>query len=297
VPGAHELEVEDAAALDRRRRIPSGLAAADVREHELCMGARDEKALAVHVLVAVLPHLRPTHPGPRSQRRREPRRARREQGERVRALVDEVDSDAVDAAQARMARACTVVQHRGDAALLDVTAAIAEREKPRSDPAASECSGAEVVRRAGETLDLYRSRTIEAQPPDGTCRADDSGAAVRHPRDRRCTASGSRGADGDEAGKRDGGVPGSAPHVSMRMRGLEPPRGFPHTDLNRARLPIPPHPREPEANSSRAPGRRLAGGAVTTMSGLKRVALLSTSLLVSLPALAGAVPQRATSAG
>src|SRR4051812_3274676 len=29
----------------------------------------------------------------------------------------------------------------------------------------------------------------------------------------------------------------------MRMRGLEPPRGFPHTDLNRARLPIPPHPR------------------------------------------------------
>ena len=30
---------------------------------------------------------------------------------------------------------------------------------------------------------------------------------------------------------------------AMRMRGLEPPRGFPHTDLNRARLPIPPHPR------------------------------------------------------
>jgi hypothetical protein len=32
-------------------------------------------------------------------------------------------------------------------------------------------------------------------------------------------------------------------HMAMRMRGLEPPRGFPHTDLNRARLPIPPHPR------------------------------------------------------
>ena len=29
----------------------------------------------------------------------------------------------------------------------------------------------------------------------------------------------------------------------VRMRGLEPPRGFPHTALNRARLPIPPHPR------------------------------------------------------
>ena len=30
---------------------------------------------------------------------------------------------------------------------------------------------------------------------------------------------------------------------SMRMRGIEPPRGCPHTDLNRARLPVPPHPR------------------------------------------------------
>src|SRR5947209_12731327 len=30
---------------------------------------------------------------------------------------------------------------------------------------------------------------------------------------------------------------------SMRMRGLEPPPGCPDTDLNRARLPIPPHPR------------------------------------------------------
>ena len=29
----------------------------------------------------------------------------------------------------------------------------------------------------------------------------------------------------------------------MRMRGLDPPRPFGHTDLNRARLPIPPHPR------------------------------------------------------
>ena len=30
---------------------------------------------------------------------------------------------------------------------------------------------------------------------------------------------------------------------AMRMRGLEPPRPYGHTDLNRARLPIPPHPR------------------------------------------------------
>src|SRR6478736_580553 len=38
-----------------------------------------------------------------------------------------------------------------------------------------------------------------------------------------------------------GAVRGRAPR--MRMRGLEPPRPYGHTDLNRARLPIPPHPR------------------------------------------------------
>ena len=32
------------------------------------------------------------------------------------------------------------------------------------------------------------------------------------------------------------------PLLRMRMRGLEPPRTCIHTDLNRARLPIPPHP-------------------------------------------------------
>jgi hypothetical protein len=42
---------------------------------------------------------------------------------------------------------------------------------------------------------------------------------------------------------------GFSPKTLVRMRGLEPPPGFPDTDLNRARLPIPPHPRaggEPE---------------------------------------------------
>lgn len=28
----------------------------------------------------------------------------------------------------------------------------------------------------------------------------------------------------------------------LRMRGVEPPRGCPHKDLNLARLPVPPHP-------------------------------------------------------
>ena len=39
------------------------------------------------------------------------------------------------------------------------------------------------------------------------------------------------------------GRPRRAP-FHMRMRGLEPPRPERHTDLNRARLPIPPHPRD-----------------------------------------------------
>ena len=42
----------------------------------------------------------------------------------------------------------------------------------------------------------------------------------------------------------------------MRMRGLEPPRPERHTDLNRARLPIPPHPRADD--SSRRHGYRHA---------------------------------------
>ena len=31
----------------------------------------------------------------------------------------------------------------------------------------------------------------------------------------------------------------------LRMRGLEPPRGYPHWHLKPARLPIPPHPQKP----------------------------------------------------
>ena len=46
---------------------------------------------------------------------------------------------------------------------------------------------------------------------------------------------------------------------SMRMRGLEPPPGCPDTDLNRARLPIPPHPRADE-QAKIAHLERRAGG-------------------------------------
>jgi hypothetical protein len=39
----------------------------------------------------------------------------------------------------------------------------------------------------------------------------------------------------------------------VRMRGLEPPRSYLHTDLNRARLPIPPHPPTAADDIARAP--------------------------------------------
>jgi hypothetical protein len=40
--------------------------------------------------------------------------------------------------------------------------------------------------------------------------------------------------------------------LGMRMRGLEPPRSYLHTDLNRARLPIPPHPQTAGDDIARA---------------------------------------------
>src|SRR5437016_10458672 len=61
----------------------------------------------------------------------------------------------------------------------------------------------------------------------------------------------------------------------MRMRGLEPPRGRRHTDLNRARLPIPPHPR---------------GAIVTarTMGSLRRGLLFLLAIALFAPAPAAA---------
>ncbi len=46
---------------------------------------------------------------------------------------------------------------------------------------------------------------------------------------------------------------GSYVESLVRMRGLEPPRGCPHGDLNAARLPIPPHPRECSGGDTSAP--------------------------------------------
>ena len=45
----------------------------------------------------------------------------------------------------------------------------------------------------------------------------------------------------------------------MRLRGLEPPRAQAHTDLNRARLPIPPQPRDDERLASPPTARATAG--------------------------------------
>ena len=59
---------------------------------------------------------------------------------------------------------------------------------------------------------------------------------------------------------------------TMRMRGLEPPQSYLHTDLNRARLPIPPHPRWRAADDSarRRPVRSSLDGPRAHARGLSR---------------------------
>ena len=80
--------------------------------------------------------------------------------------------------------------------------------------------------------------------------ADQPGLRALDVRDRRRRKRGGGAAEGEarEAPKRGP----AGPRLHMRMRGLEPPRPERHTDLNRARLPIPPHPRA--GDSSRRHG-------------------------------------------
>jgi site-specific DNA recombinase len=56
---------------------------------------------------------------------------------------------------------------------------------------------------------------------------------------------------------------GFSPNNLVRMRGLEPPPGLPDTDLNRARLPIPPHPRAVRSEDI-APGPDPDGAILST---------------------------------
>jgi hypothetical protein len=53
---------------------------------------------------------------------------------------------------------------------------------------------------------------------------------------------------------------------SMRARGLEPPRGKPHRDLNPARLPVPPHPRLGHRIEPPVAAADLRGGGKQTLS-------------------------------
>src|SRR3954468_1112492 len=127
------------------------------------MAPRDEESLAVDHLVAALPHPRPRHPGARTKRCREARGARPKQCEPVRSLVDEVDGDAVDPAQARMARACPIVERRWYPTVPDMPALVTQSEEPWHHATASERADAEVVRRPSEALDVECGGVVEAQ--------------------------------------------------------------------------------------------------------------------------------------
>jgi hypothetical protein len=73
-------------------------------------------------------------------------------------------------------------------------------------------------------------------------------------------------------------------NILVRMRGLEPPPGLPDTDLNRARLPIPPHPRVGErAKISHRRGAGRAAGSYLTSSRRRSIrgGLVASALLAS----------------
>ena len=59
----------------------------------------------------------------------------------------------------------------------------------------------------------------------------------------------------------------------MRMRGLEPPPSYLDTDLNRARLPIPPHPRADGEDSATVSAKGAASGQSTRVPLLASLAL------------------------
>ncbi len=73
-------------------------------------------------------------------------------------------------------------------------------------------------------------------------------AEIRHLRGSRTPARAKRPRNGQDP-LSSGGL-GSNVGQMVRMRGLEPPPSYLDTDLNRARLPIPPHPRDGEAKIS-----------------------------------------------
>ena len=82
----------------------------------------------------------------------------------------------------------------------------------------------------------------------------------------------------------------------MRMRGLEPPRPERHTDLNRARLPIPPHPRAADSSrhtalrhAARQPPRRI--GVISIVN--RVLALLCAIGLCCLASACGSVAHQA----
>src|SRR5689334_13008219 len=165
------------------------------------MAPRDEESLAVDLLAAALPHPRPRHPWPCAKRCREARGARREQCEFVRSLVDEVDGDAVDPAQARMARARPIVERRRYPAVLDMPALVTESEEPWHHASASERADAEVVRRPGEALDVDCGGVVEAQLSDNTVGPHQSSAAVHSCARHRAADAHDDGGDGDRSGR------------------------------------------------------------------------------------------------
>src|SRR4051794_1672687 len=110
-------------------------------------------------------------------------------------------------------------------------------------------------RRCGDTRSTANGRSRRARPPyrfavELGSKPGRRGAAATSFSTTRLAESGRR-LGADQAPTRTKPV--------VRMRGLEPPRPYGHTDLNRARLPIPPHPRAPSVAGGASAFRHARG--------------------------------------
>jgi site-specific DNA recombinase len=189
---------------------------------------------------------------------------------------DLVDEDVLAAEQARIrkeraevAKWAQTASHDAD----DISAALDEALQLLDDPGTAYVLATPVTRRMFnqalfEQLLILHDEVIDAVPTpwvralEAVARRTEGsrrragGAVKTRPR----AFSGRRVEARNDHGPRIGGH-GLNDVRMVRMRGLEPPLPFGNTDLNRARLPIPPHPRALRGYSARPGGPALDGGA------------------------------------
>ncbi len=169
---------------------------------------------------------------------------------------DLVDEDVLAAEQARIRSERAQLAKWAKTAGRDaneIAEALEEALQLLDDPGTAYLLATPVTRRMFnqalfEQLLILDDEIIEAVPTPWVRALQGLGRAPQPPRRTPRAVETAGGGLPDRARARNDHGPRTGGHglniVQMvRMRGLEPPRAFAHTDLNRARLPIPPHPR------------------------------------------------------